>query len=138
MPTEHTGRFSIWINPFYTQFVPAALLFVVFILTFFPWDCFCPGGVWVDWQNAWQATFGSTSTDADLAKVSLVQREAEAVDPGFDVLLLFYLLALFLNLFLLSAALVGPFKAWVRAMRPSARCGFRRSSPGSASCISTA
>src|SRR5262249_54221653 len=90
--TEHTGRFSIWINPFYVQFVAPALLFLVFILTFFSWVGFYPGGFPVDTQNAWQATFGSASTDTDLAQakdaskeVSLVQRTTEPVDPGFDV-----------------------------------------------------
>ena len=77
VPTEHTGRFSIWINPFYLQFVAVALLFLVFVLSFFTWVGFYPGGVWVDSQNGWQATFNSVSTDMDLKDVSLVQRAAE-------------------------------------------------------------
>src|SRR5271154_4684555 len=37
VPTEHTGRLSVSVSPRVTQYVPAVLLFLVFVLTFFPW-----------------------------------------------------------------------------------------------------
>jgi hypothetical protein len=111
VPTEHTGRFSIWVSPRYVQFAPLALLLLVLLLTLFPWDGFYPGGYGVDTQNAWQATFGSASTDKDLEEMSMVntKRDKDAVDPGFNFLLLLYLLGLLVNLVVLVAAIALEF-----------------------------
>src|SRR5262249_35935187 len=109
VPGEHAGRASLWISPRVTQYVPAAALFLVLVLTVVPWVGIYPGGVWMDSQNAWQAMVGSTSTDRDLEPQSWVhgkQRQdalpkplaGKVGDPGFSVLTLFYLLALLGNL----------------------------------------
>jgi hypothetical protein len=106
VPTEHTGRISIWISPRYTQFVPVVLLFFVFVLTFFTWVAFAPGNVTIDSQNAWQATFGSWSTDPDLKSWSAFSTKFKAAEPGFGVVMLFWFLVYFLT-FLLAIAAVA-------------------------------
>src|SRR5579862_2143569 len=68
---DYTGRFSLWISPRVTQYIPAGLLFLVLVLTFFPWVGIRPGGVWLDSQSAWQAIYGGTSTpDKDAESLS--------------------------------------------------------------------
>jgi hypothetical protein len=112
VPTEHTGRISIWISPRYTQFVPVALLFLVLVLTaFFTWVAYAPGGITLDSQNAWQATFGSWSTDSDLKDESPFKAGADfkAEDPGFGVLMLFWLLFFFFTFFLVIAVVALSF-----------------------------
>jgi hypothetical protein len=120
VPTDHTGRFSVWISPRITQYVPAAALFVVLILTFARWVGYYPGGVWVASQSAWQAVGGSMSIDSDLEEFSPFRKAAEkdakeegtskdlgrAAKPGFEVLVLFYILAVMVN-FGLAAAVVA-------------------------------
>jgi len=117
-PTEPTRRFSLWISPLVGQYLPVALLFLVFVLTFFPWVGIRSGGVWLDSQSAWQAMWGSTSTpdkDAeplswfngkkDRQKVALPQPLAGAAEkPGFGVIALFYLLLLLFNLLVAAVA----------------------------------
>jgi hypothetical protein len=122
VPTEHTGRFTIWISPRICQFVPVALLFLVFVLSWFTWVAFAPGGVYVDSQNAWQAAFGSVSTDPDLKKnYSSVRSDdkdsaaadlgtmptIKAGDPGFGVVTFFWLLAFLGNFFLVIAVVAA-------------------------------
>jgi len=92
-----------------------AALFLIFVLSFFPWVGYYPGGVWVDSQNAWQAVFNSVSSDKE-SKMSLTDRPVPKDDktdsapgplnPGFGVLLLFYLLTWLAN-FVLAGAVVG-------------------------------
>ena len=119
VPTEHTGRFSIWISPRVCQFVPVVLLFLVFVLTWFTWVAFAPGGVYVDSQNAWQAALGSVSTDPELKSLSSVGASdkdsatapdmfgaLKAGEPGFSVVTSFWLLTFF-GTFVLTAAVVA-------------------------------
>jgi hypothetical protein len=133
VPAEHAGRFSVWISPRICQFVPVVLLFLVFILTWFTWVAFAPGGVYVDSQNAWQAAFGSVSTDPDLKKNYSSLRTSEdkddagtdamlnkglpikAGDPGFGVVAFFWLLALLAN-FMVAVAAVAV--GYVHGMLP--------------------
>ena len=60
-------------------------LFLVFILTFFPWVGVYPGGVADAWQNAWQATVGGYSIDPDVvvavASVPQVHRKKRRKSP---------------------------------------------------------
>jgi hypothetical protein len=124
LATEHTGRFSIWISPRICQFVPVVLLFLVFVLSWFTWVAFAPGGVYVDSQNAWQAAFGSVSTDPDLRKnLSSIRTEdkdntaadveqipikaIKAGDPGFGVVMFLWLLLLLANSFVVIVAVVA-------------------------------
>jgi hypothetical protein len=110
VPTEHTGRFSVWISPQVTQYIPAVLLFLVFILTFFTWVGIRPGGVWLDSQTAWQVMFGRPSSPdkvtealswfrgAKREKEPLPQPLAgEAAHPGFGFFMFVYLFLLVVN-----------------------------------------
>lgn len=110
--TEHSGRFSLWISPRFCQFIPAVLLFLVFILTFFPWTAIAPGGVTLNSQSAWQAAFGSWWTDQTLEKYLADKgilmpfdtlSPSKAGDPGFGVVTFFWLLFFFLAFFLAIA-----------------------------------
>jgi hypothetical protein len=121
VPTDYTGRFSLWISPRITQYIPAVLLFLVFVLTFFPWVGIRPGGVWLDSQSAWQAAFGLTSTpDRDTEPQSWFKGKrrdkalpqplaGQAEDPGFGVLTFFYLPLLMLNVLLAAVAAAAPY-----------------------------
>jgi hypothetical protein len=111
----------VWISPRITQYVPAVLLFLVFVLTFFPWLGIRPGGVWLDSQSAWQILFGVTSTaDKDTEPDSWVKgkhREyalpqpmaGEAGDPHFGWIMFLYLPLLLLNLVVAAAAAAAPY-----------------------------
>ena len=121
VPTDYTGRFSLWISPRVTQYIPPVLLFLVFVLTFFPWVGVRPGGVWLDSQSAWQAAFGLTSTsDRDTEPQSWFKGKrrdkalpqplaGQAEDPGFGVLTFFYLPLLMLNVLLAAVAAAAPY-----------------------------
>jgi hypothetical protein len=121
VPGEHTGRFSTWISPRYLQFVPLALLLLVFLLTFFPWVGVYMGGYGIDTQNAWQAAFASVSTSSDLEDMSWLKPREEGKGPkgaftrppgievGVSVLTIFYLLGLFAILFFVVAAIALDF-----------------------------
>ncbi len=116
VPTEHSGRFSLWISPRYTQFVPAAALFLILVLSFFPWAVISPGGVTLDSQSGFQAMVGSSSTgDRDLRDLSWVhgkQREAAVPSPmageannlSFGMVTFLYLALATLNLLVAVAA----------------------------------
>jgi hypothetical protein len=118
--TEHTGRLSLSISPRIVQYVPAVLLFLVFVLTFFPWVQIRPGDVPVDSQSAWQAALGIISVDKEIEPQSWFigkQREralpsplaGKAERPGFGALAFFYLLLLILNVVIVAAAVAVPF-----------------------------
>jgi hypothetical protein len=122
VPADYTGRFSISISPRVTQFIPAGLLFLVFVLTFFAWVGIRPGGVWLDSQTAWQVIFGGTSTpDRDAEPLSWFKERGkqrvralqlpmagEAEPPGWGFLMLFYLPLLLLSLAAATAVVAAP------------------------------
>lgn len=63
---------SLPLDPHVIRWIPAAGLFLAFVLTFFPWNGVFPGGQSAYTQNAWQALFGVVSSDAvaeDLLKI---------------------------------------------------------------------
>jgi hypothetical protein len=55
---------SISLDPKVIRFVPAAALFIVFVLTFFSWNGLYPGGYPAYTQGAWYGLVGSMSRDA--------------------------------------------------------------------------
>jgi hypothetical protein len=117
VPTEHTGRFAVWINPRYLQFVPLALLLLVLVLTLFPWVGVYYGNYGIDTQNAWQVAFGSVSTSSDVEDLSWVKGKKgggefgpkEPIDVGVGFLTILYLLGLFVTLFVVVAAIALDF-----------------------------
>lgn len=55
---------SLTLEPQVIRFIPAAALFVVFVLTFFSWNGLFPGGYSAYTQNAWYGAVGSLGRDA--------------------------------------------------------------------------
>jgi hypothetical protein len=119
--TEHTGKFSIFINPRVVQYIPAVLLVLVFLLSFFPWVGIRPGGVWLDSQSGWQAAFASVSSPENTKKFSWFKVDehkgaglphtltGKAQVPGFGALAFFYLLLLLVNVAVAVAVAALPY-----------------------------
>jgi hypothetical protein len=96
-PEGYQRKYTIWFSPKALQYVAPVALFLVFVLTFFPWVGVYPGGVADAWQNAWQATVGGYSFDPDVVGAvppfKVAEKGAEkTVEPGYNVLLIFYFL----------------------------------------------
>jgi hypothetical protein len=124
VPEGYSGRFPIWLSPSALQYVAPAAVLLIFFLQFFSWVGVYPGGVASAWQNAWQSTVGYWSFDRDapqafeyLAKVQDADKgkdkkdEARPVDdrPGWNPLVLFYLLLFFPTLALTIGCLALSF-----------------------------
>lgn len=104
-------RLGVTFNPNVLPWVTAFAVLVVFVLTFFTWVGFSPGGVPVITQSAWQAGFSSQSVDKDLEKEAIFPSDAKAIKegkaiegPGASVLLIFFLFLLILTLLLVFAS----------------------------------
>ena len=65
---DYRHRVNIWMSPRVLPWIAVAAMLIVFVLMFFPWVGFYPGGVPVATQNAWQVGSGSYWSDPDLAK----------------------------------------------------------------------
>jgi len=78
-------------------------MIIVFILMFFPWVGYFPGGMPVATQTAWQAAFGSYTDDPDLAKDPPVSNadHKDQIQPGFSVFQIFFVV--FFQLALVAA-----------------------------------
>jgi hypothetical protein len=101
VPGEYRHAIPIWISPRYLQWIVPGALFLVFLLSFFPWERFSPGGVSIISQNAWQAAFGSYSIDEDIKKEKAGPLEK---DPGGNVPLAFFLILMCIALLLAGGA----------------------------------
>ncbi len=114
-PEGYQRKYTVWFSPQYLQYVAPVGLFLVFVLTFFPWVGVYPGGVADAWQNAWQATCGWYSDDPDVigetpAFPTYTEKSADKVTektttPGFNLLLFFYLPLLLVTLVIALACL---------------------------------
>jgi hypothetical protein len=102
-PGDYRHAIPIWISPRYLQWIVPAALLVTFVLTFFTWEAFSPGGISIVSQNAWQAGFGSYSRDKDFKEDSA---DPLKEGPGSNVLLIFYLILLCIALLLAIAGTV--------------------------------
>ena len=58
---DYRHRGTVSLSPRVLPWLAVGALVLVFVLTFFPWVGFYPGGITVTYQNAWQAAFGSYS-----------------------------------------------------------------------------
>ncbi len=105
-PGDYTHFWSVYFSPKVLMWVPAPLLFVVFIMTFFPWVGVYPGGVFLHSQNAYMAAFGGYSTDEDLKDGSPFRGKLATEEPGFGIGVFFFLLVFFPTLLLAIAATV--------------------------------
>jgi hypothetical protein len=101
-PEGYQRKYTIWFSPKILQYVAPVAVLLVFVLTFFPWVGFYPGGVADAWQNAWQAAFPFFGYGSDPDVVVAVppfpkytEKDVEkSTEPGYNVLLIFYLLIL--------------------------------------------
>jgi hypothetical protein len=107
---DYRHRGTVWLSPRVLPWLAVGALVLVFVLTFFPWVGFYPGGITVTSQNAWQAAFGSYSVVPEWESQSpTAGKEAkDRVEPSASVLLIFFLLFLIVALLAaLAAALLG-------------------------------
>jgi hypothetical protein len=127
MMGEHRHRLAIWLSPKVLQWFPVGALLIIFILTFFTWVRFGPGGVSQVTQSGWQAAFGSSTLSDEFKEEwkekaafeerfkkdgrpsrededRLTQKDFE--EPGVSVLLIIYLIFLILTVLLVIAVAV--------------------------------
>ncbi len=108
-PEGYQRKYTIWFSPKVLQYVAPVALFLIFVLTFFPWVGVYPGGVADAWQNAWQATVGGYSIDPDVVVASppfpkYTEKDAEkSTEPGVNILLIFYLVVFIVTLVLAAS-----------------------------------
>ena len=98
-PEGYHRKYTIWFSPRVLQYVAPVAVFLILFLTFFAWTGLFPGGVPRAWQNAWQAAYGGYSIDPDVIGNSTAF--AKGAEPGWNFLLVFYLL-LFIPTFLVT------------------------------------
>ncbi|MCI0458010.1 MAG: zinc-ribbon domain-containing protein [Gemmataceae bacterium] len=82
-PADYTRRWSIWIGPNFWCWVAVAAAVLVFVLSFFPWVGYFPGGEGVRTQSAWQAAFGAQTVDKELGEM-LKDKPLFKGNPLFD------------------------------------------------------
>jgi hypothetical protein len=114
-PEGYQRKYTVWFSPKYLQYVAPVAVFLVFILTFFPWVGVYPGRVADAWQNAWQATVGGYSIDPDVVVAAppfpkYTDKSGEhSTEPGYNVLLIFYLILLIPTLVIAIGCAALPF-----------------------------
>jgi hypothetical protein len=126
-PEDYSKSLTMWFSPRVLQWVPPAAMFLIFICTLFPWVGLYPGGVSDITQTPWGAAIGGYTEDQDLrtvkgAKGFKMATEKELDEnkdkaekqkikdhrPGWDILILFYLLLFIPSLFITIALAVLP------------------------------
>jgi hypothetical protein len=97
---DYRHRHGISLSPRVLPWIAVAALVIVFILTFFSWVGYYPGGIGVATQNAWQAAFGSYSHDPDLAKMPPLSNGwgKDQIQPGANGLLIGFIVIFLLAL----------------------------------------
>jgi hypothetical protein len=109
LPAGHGRKFTIQLSPAVLPWIPAVAFFLIFVLTFFTWVGWYPGGIGVVTQNAWQATFGYRTLDAAFDEMKTDDAklfDATNDEPGFSVISFFYLLT-FIPIMLATFAVVA-------------------------------
>jgi hypothetical protein len=95
---------SLPLDPRVIRFIPAAAIFLAFILTFFPWNGLYPGGYSAYTQSGWGCLFAGLSWD-DASEDQLKMKDDLKKDLHSSWFLLPYLVLLFPTLLL---AVAGP------------------------------
>jgi hypothetical protein len=98
-PAGYGRKFSLQLNSIVLAWIPAASLFLIFILTFFTWVGSFPGGVGVYTQNAWQVFYGGSYIDPVYKKDVFEDQFRNPFDekqdtPSFSFLAFCYLFTL--------------------------------------------
>jgi hypothetical protein len=95
------------------QFIPPAAVFLIFVLSFFPWVGLYPGGVPEVSQSGWGAAFGGYTADEQVgpkwATNKDKSKEQKDLEPSADVPLIFYVLLLIPTLIVTLACLAAGF-----------------------------
>src|SRR5262249_31837304 len=91
-PEGYMRKLTLSINPLILPWIAPGAFVLISFLTFFNWVGMYPGGYGVYTQNAWQAAFGSYSSNA-VWETKVLGRDKTGDDaPGFGFLPFFYLL----------------------------------------------
>jgi hypothetical protein len=102
-PAGYAHTMALTLNPHVLPWIAPAGLFLVFVLSFFPWVGHFYGSYSVMTQNAWQAAFGGYTLDEVYDNKTHWDKDTKSEDkPGAGVVMIFFL---FLGLF--PAVLVG-------------------------------
>lgn len=105
-PAGYEHAAALQLNSTILQYVVVACLVLVFVLQFFNWVGVYAGSIAIGTQNAWQAAFGGLSINSALEGATPISKEDQ---PGFSVLMFFYLFLFILALLLAIASLVVTF-----------------------------
>jgi hypothetical protein len=92
-PTGASTAATLHLNRAMLEWLPAALLSVVLVLTFAKWDGAYPGGYRLYAQNAWQAMFGTFSVNPVSEKVFKSEADVKPLVKA-NWLMLLYLMGL--------------------------------------------
>jgi amino acid transporter len=123
-PGDYRHRYSAWLSPRVLPWIVVAALVLVFVLTFFSWVGFYPGGIHVISQTGWQAALGSFSVDPDLEKEMPGRKDGkDRFQPGASLLLILFLLLVIFGLLVAAvAAAMGMaslrMPPWLEQLRP--------------------
>jgi hypothetical protein len=93
-PEGYQGKYTSWFSPKVLMYFAPVAVFLIFVLSFFPWTGVYPGGVASAWQNGWQAIYGGWSCDADIISMPAYKPFSKGYEPGWNFLLLFYIFLL--------------------------------------------
>ena len=97
------------LNPQVLPWVAAGALFLVFVLSFFPWIGYYPGGHGVLTQSAWGAAFGGYTYDKLWGdKMTEYEKRPAEEKPGTSVWLVFFVLLLLPTVVVTAAAAALP------------------------------
>lgn len=103
---DYQHRRSCTINTRILPWVATVCLGIVFLLQFFPWLGFYPGGTGVASQNAWQVAFGSYTVDSEYKSAFPPAADEDKKFPAASILVIFYVLLFLLLLLLAIGSLV--------------------------------
>jgi hypothetical protein len=110
-PGDYRRHLTIWFSPRVLPWIAVASLVIAFVLMFFAWAGYFPGGVPVATQSGWRAAFGGyTRIDEDLKKFPPLSTPdgKNEIQPGAQVLLIFFAILLVVALIVsIASAVLG-------------------------------
>jgi hypothetical protein len=106
-PDGFTHTRAITINPQVLPWIAPACLCLVFVLSFFPWVGYYPGGYGVVTQSAWGAAFGGYSVDPVFNIKEHWTSSGDSDKPGAGALMIIFLILGLLPAVLVSLAAIA-------------------------------
>jgi len=110
-PGGYARTLPLTLNPKMVPWIAPVCLVLVFVLMFFPWVGYYPGGYGVVTQNGWYAAFGSYSAEPVYVRkvLGLASDELpEKARPNMDALLMVFVFLFLPALLLAIASIVIP------------------------------